>query len=441
MGQRQRLLYGVHEVPPAVHRVAACPEVAKLPSETRAPRAGWGFISIYAAAYAGTWLALLTPIMVTLALRVRELAPGNASGQLSLVLSVGALFALLGNPLFGRLSDRTTSRRGMRRPWLIGGALAGAASLWLVAVAPSMSWVLIGWCLTQLSFNAVLAPLAALLPDQVPPARRGTVAGIISICTPVGQVGGTYLTHAVAGSMIAMFLVPAAAGVAAIVLLALVLQDRCIDRAAVPAARWAHIVRSFWISPQRFPDFAWIWAGRFFLMMAMAFLLAYQPYYLMNRLGFASAAVPDLIFRSTLVCSASVIVAGLASGRLSDLTGRRKPFVIGAALLYALGAGTIAAVGTYPLFLVGMAIAGIGLGTYLSVDFALVTDALPNEEKDAAKDLGVFNIASTLPQSIAPVLASVILAFSGGNYSAVFAAAGLVALLSAAAIVPVKRVS
>ena len=127
MEHLQRLLYGAHEVPPEVHRVVASPEVARLPREARVRETGWGFILIYALAYAGVWLALLTPIMVTLALRIRQLEPENAAGRLSLVLAVGALFALLANPLFGRLSDRTTARWGMRRPWLIGGALAGVA--------------------------------------------------------------------------------------------------------------------------------------------------------------------------------------------------------------------------------------------------------------------------------------------------------------------------
>jgi MFS family permease len=418
-----------------VHRVA---EVANLPRAGSAPQAGWGFISIYAVAYAGTWLALLTPIMVTLALRIRQLAPENAAGHLSLVLSVGALFALVGNPVFGRLSDSTTSRWGMRRPWLVGGVIAGAASLWLVATAPSVTWLLIGWCLAQLSFNAVLAPLAALLPDQVPAAQRGTVAGIVCICTPVGQAGGTYLTHLAAGSMTAMFMLPAAVGVSGVILLAMVLRDRHIDPQHAPPLTRQHFAAGFWISPRRFPDFAWICTGRLLLMMAMAFMLAYQPFYLMGRLGYAPAQVPDIVFQSTLVQSFAMIVASLLSGRLSDLTRRRKPFVIAAGVIYAAGAWMAAAAGDLPLFFSGMVVAGFGLGAYLSVDLALVTDVLPNEEKDAAKDLGVFNIASALPQSIAPAVASVILAASSNNYAAIFVAAGVVALLSSVAIVPVK---
>ena len=156
-------------VPPEVHRVDAPVERGIAVRDT-----GWGFISIYAAAYAGTWLAVLTPIMVTLALRARQLEPAGSEYGLSLVLGVGALFALIVNPLVGWLSDRTTSSWGMRRPWLISGALGGVVSLWIVSIAPSIAWLLVGWCLAQLSFNAVLAPLAALLPDHVPAARAAS---------------------------------------------------------------------------------------------------------------------------------------------------------------------------------------------------------------------------------------------------------------------------
>src|SRR6201999_729642 len=97
--------------------------------------------------------------------------------------------------------------------------------------------------------------------------------------------------------------------------------------------------------------------------------------------------VPDVVFRSTFVQAIGVVLAGLIAGRLSDLSRRRKPFVMGAAVACALGSWLIAGAMSYDAFLVGMTLFGIGLGGYLSVDFALVTDVLPNREDDAAKDL------------------------------------------------------
>lgn len=403
-------------------------------------RVGAGFITIYALAYTGTWLALLTPVLVTIALRVRQLTPENAAGNLSLVLGVGAIFALIGNPLFGRLSDRTTSRFGMRRPWLIGGMLGGAAALLLIATATTVPMVLLGWCLAQLAFNAVLAAIVAVLPDQVPLEQRGTVAGVLGICMPIGQVGGTFLVQFVSASTPAMFLIPAAIGTAAVLLLAFVLPDRRLAPTQVPPFKIREAARMFWVSPRHHPDFAWAWVSRFLLVTGTAFLTTYQPFYLMDKLGFHINEVPALIFKATLVQAVLIVVASLISGRISDALGRRKLFVFVAAAVYGTALCVIAVAGSYPAFLLGMAISGIGQGVYFAVELALVTQVLPNRKRDAAKDLGIFNIANALPQSVAPAIAPLILVLSGGNYTWLFVVAGSIAFLGAAAILPLRSV-
>jgi hypothetical protein len=74
----------------------------------------------------------------------------------------------------------------------------------------------------------------------------------------------------------------------------------------------------------------------------------------------------------------------------------------------------------------------------MAVDLALVADVLPAGEN--AKDLGVLNIAGALPYSVAPAIAPAILAVGNGSYGALYAVAGVCAVLGAAAILPVRRV-
>ena len=91
----------------------------------------------------GVYMALLTPVMVSMAFKVDHLVGAEAApAQLGMVMGVGALFALICNPLAGRLSDRTTSRLGMRRPWILGGAIVGPAALAVVGTAQSVALVL-----------------------------------------------------------------------------------------------------------------------------------------------------------------------------------------------------------------------------------------------------------------------------------------------------------
>jgi len=133
-----------------------------------------------------------------------------------------------------------------------------------------------------------------------------------------------------------------------------------------------------------------------------------------------------------------VVTASLIGGKLSDRTGRRKIFVLTAAIVYGLALFAIAIASDFNGFLVGMAIGGLGFGMYVAVDLALVADLLP--EQDNAKDLGVMNIAGALPFSIGPAIAPAVLAIGGGSYTGLYGVAGMSALMAAVAILPVKAV-
>ena len=401
------------------------------------PRASWAFIGLYALAYTGIWLALLTPVIVTIALRVRELTPEHAASNLALVLSVGAACAMVAGPVFGYLSDRTTSRLGMRRPWMIGGMIGGFIALAFVATSTSIGAMLIAWCFAQIAFNAALASTVALLADQIPSDQRGTVAGILGVCMPLGQLIGSYIVQLVASSLVTAFLLPAALGGAAVLILAIVLPDRRLTTRPVRASiRSAFaVIRT---DPRRYRDFWCAWLSRFLLGIGTAFLTTYLPLYLVENLHRDASEIPALVFRSMLLQSTLVVAMSLIAGRLSDRLGRRKIFVLVGAMIYAVGLWAIAAAPTYGVFLVGLAIAAVAHGMYFAVDLALVTEVLPNSERDAAKDLGILNIANAFPQVVAPVTGAIILTLAQDDYTAMYAIAGAIALASAAAILPMK---
>lgn len=413
----------------------------RLPSDASSVhRVGRGFISLYALAYLSTCLLFLAPLLVTLALKVESLVGiEQAPKSLALVAGVGGLVAMVSNPFFGALSDRTTSRWGMRRPWMLVGLAVGSLGILLVAVAPTVAIVLVGWCIAQVSFNALLAALAAVLPDQVPTDQRGLVAGVLGVCVPVASVGGTFLVQLFSGHRLAMFLAPCAVGGFFVLLFVFTLADRRL--AADDRRGWSlrALIATWYLSPRRNPDFAWAFVSRFLFVLAFALLTTYQVYYLLTLLGAAEADVPHQVFLATLVQSAVVITASPLGGRLSDRTGRRKAFVAAASVVYGVALFVIAAANSFDGFLVGMAIGGLGFGIYMAVDLALVVDVLPDKD-NAARDLGVLNIAGALPSSLAPAVAPALLAIGGGSYRFLYAIAGVCALLGAAAILPVRRV-
>ncbi len=407
-----------------------------------------GFVALYAIAYASLWLALLTPATVTLALRVRQIVPGDATGPVSLVLFAGAVVALVSNPLFGALSDRTRSPLGRRRPYLLVGALVGLLALWMIGEASGVAAALIGWCLAQLAYNAVLASLVAVVADEIPASRRGTVVGVLGMCMPVGQIAGTFLVQHLALDLRVALLVPGVIGLAGVCALAFSLPRRPPADGPVAIAslrksdgtwgRGQRAERGFIASLARPRDFSWAWSSRALFVVGSVSFQAYQPFLLLDGLGFSAAEVPGLVFRSTLVQAVMTVLCSLLAGRLSDRWRRRKPIAMAGSVLQGLGLWMVAMADSYTLLLCGVAVAGIGHGAYEGVDLALVTEVLPDRDQHAAKDLGLLNVANALPQVVVPLVAPSILATSHWNYALLFLAAGAVPVVGAIFLLPVK---
>lgn len=403
--------------------------------EPAAPRVARRFVLGYAAAYTGTIMMMFSPLVVTLALKLDRLAGDQAPQRLALVAGVGSAVAMVGNPLFGRLSDRTVSRHGMRRPWMVVGLAGGTAGTTLVAVAPDVRLVLLGWAVAQLFFNAVLASMIAVLPDQVPAGQRGSVSGVLGVCLPVASVAGTFLVRLFSPHVVPMFLAPCVVGGGLLLWFARGLDDRRL--AAAPPWSWRELAGTFSIRPASSRDFLWAFSSRFLFVLAMAFLTSYEAFYVLDHLGTRRGDVADRVFAATVLQSAFVIVASLLGGRLSDRLRRRKAFVVAASGVFGVAMLWLAANTALTGFYAALALSGVGLGLYTAVDLALVVDVLPDPDT-TGKDLGVFNIAGALPYSLAPSLAPAVL--SVGGYAGLYGLAGACGLLGAAAVLPVRGV-
>ena len=409
---------------------------------TSIPTATPRFIALYAIGYVGSYVALITPVVTTLAIKIEELDPAGKETSLGLIAALGALVAIIANLLTGALSDRTKSRLGRRRPWIIGGALGGVAALGITGFAPTLAVVAVGWALSQLFLNMVLAALQALLPDQVPLEQRARVSAVLGIAQQVSPVIGIGLALGVqsAGLGIAnMLLIPGIVGAVLMIGLALFIRD--VPHDEVGAFSLGAFIRSFSISRGKRYDFAWTWFGRFFVILGFAVYTTYQPYFITDRLGVAKS---DLVLQqliALLIFAAALTLSAVLCGRASDRSGRRKPFVFGSAAIVAVALAFLALTSTVPMFYLAAVVMGLGIGAYFAVDLALITVVLPDKDHTAAKDMGIFNIANSLPQSVAPALAPLFLAIGGGgNYTALFLAGAVFSLAGAALIAPIRAV-
>jgi len=406
------------------------------------PRRGFLFFLGFAAIGAG--MGQLVPAVLTLSLKARQIDEANATTILSIAVAVAAIFGLLAAPILGRISDRITWRTGRRRPLLVLGAILFAIGAPLSYAASNTGALVVAGIFTVLGFTAVTVACTAILADQYAPDRRGPASALVGLSLPGGAVIGLFLAQLVSGSLLAQFLLPAIVATVGALLLAWRLPDRVIAKADVPAFSVGEFFGTFWVNPVRHPSFGWAWWSRLLIFFGVAAVQAYQVFYLIIVLGFGEADVANAVFLSTLVLTAMALIFAPIAGKVSDRMRRRKPFVIVAALVFAIGLLVVTFATTFPMFLVAMAIIGLGQGVYMAVDLALVSEILP-DKNNIAKDMGIMGLAGSLPSSLVPAVAPALLAIGATaahpqNFPALFLAGAVAGLLGALLIVPIKGV-
>jgi MFS family permease len=515
------------------------------PGTTLPPRSLGGLISISLFWFAVNfhWTALSVfiepPQIISLLYRT---APGttslsrtawvndNKALALAVVVGPGLIVALIANPLFGLLSDHTSSRFGRRRPYILGGTALNIAGLATMAFLPTillkdgsgtvLSPALLaltgGLMLTQLGNNAAAAPFHALLPDLVPAQQRGTASGIMGLAYWFGIISSgalpfifafdysklldgtvTYsdlqqqilLAYCVIAAVMTLMalltvisvreqpwhsnqrsgmygirgmakthtvrelIITIAAVVGGVALLAAMLRTLHIASSAdsVQVLQLAGVViaaigaaRAFDFRLHRNPDFSWVLATRFLMMMGISILQPFAQYYLRDVAHVdPSTGASEFLILLTI----GATVSGVFGGWASDRVGRKRMVYISggftslASAAFAL-APYIVPGHVFALVLGAGAVFGLSFGMYITVDWALLTDVLPNEAT-FARDMGVWNISLTVPQVLAVVFGAWLLtwfSYSSLGYSALFMCLTVFAVLGTVTVRNIKGV-
>lgn len=372
---------------------------------------------------------------VLLPTQIAAIAPDDKVAVLGLIGGVSAIFATAFNPVAGALSDRS----GRRNPWILGGALGALLALALLGSVSTALLVGIGWCLVQATMNTYQAAVTAIVPDRVPAARRGTASALVGLGMPIGGTVGVLVASQTATHLRTGYLVFGAIVAAAAMLLSAFCRDT--PRAQAPAAprRPKGAQLAAFLSALANHDFRWAFIGRALMVLGYFSVVGYQLYILDDHIALpAGLAPPAAMAILTPVSMAAVALSTVVGGLLSDRWNRRKVFVGVSAALAGLVMVVPVVSPTWTGMLVFSALNGLAFGCFMAVDTALVTLVLPRAE-DAARDMGVLNIANAGPQIVAPFVASAIVTALGG-YTPLFLAGGALSLVGALAILPIRSV-
>ena len=392
----------------------------------------------------GLFVALLAPVTVSLALKTQTLFDGDTGAAAvanASVLSIAAFFALVANPVFGRLSDLTTSRFGRRRTWMAIGLVFFVISQLIVALAPTRARP--AGRLVPRAGRRQRHPGSAAGHHRRPgPAeQRGSVSANVGVMQNLGILAAAYVATLFVSNMLALFLVPAIIAVITVGIYCVVLPDTPITERP-QLGGFVETLKTFWVNPVQHPDFGWAWISRFLMTLGVFFFITFRLFYLQAEIGLPVAEATQVLTLGVLLYTIALVITAKIGGWLSDRTGRRKPFVIASTAIVGIALAMLAHATTVPAFYAVEIVMGIGYGVYVAVDTALVIDVLPDPD-NAAKDLGVLNIANALPQSLAPAIGALLLGIgglAGSNYTALFWGAGITVVLGALTIIPIKSV-
>jgi MFS family permease len=408
-----------------------------------AGRVGPLFITVYALALFGIWMSIMLPASVTIALRISEIDPEGKTTSYSIAAGLGTLVALLANPFFGRLSDRTRSRFGRRRPWIAIGLIGTMVGALIIALSGSFAMLLLGWLVMQAFINASIAAALAVVADRVPAAQQGLVGALSGMASSASLVVGVYFVQWFPTNMLAQFGLP--------VLIALVFCGILMwllrgddSRSLKPQPFGAgQFFGSFYVDPRKSPDFAKFLVTMFLVSCGVAVVSTYTVYILQDRVNVSDAEIGGVITLAYVIPGVIATVIAPLVGWLNDRTGRRKVLMGAAAVVIAVGTGMLSFTTEVTPYLIAVVIAS-GLGTgILSGTYIGLAIATMNDPNSSARDLGVTNIAYTLPFSIMPFVAPILLGIGGGqgNYAALLitgAALSLVGLVPLALIKSTK---
>lgn len=429
-------------VPPAPVNATAIAE-AGVPAPPELPKVSSRYIWLMVLAQFGVFIAFITPLAISLAIRVNTLAPGHPE-YLGFIVGAGALFVMLTSPFMGIWSDRTRTRFGRRRPFMIGGMLIGVVALVVMGSAPNPIILGFGWVLAQWGWGTTLSNLQISTADRLPESQRGKVAGLTSFATQIAPVFGVVIAQFLTADALLLFLIPGAVGVVFVLLFVLLVHED--DSRALPKdpITVGQLLAKYLYNPRTYPDFSWNWLARFFFYSGISLNTTYTAYFFANRLGISVEEVTGIIASLSLAGILAITLGALGGGFMSDRLKRRRVFVLLGGVLMGVGMVVQAIAPDLPLLIVGSLVTSVGLGLFAAVDQALLLDVLPERETDAGRFMGITGFATSIPQSVAPLAASGILLIGvtgdERNYSLVYVVGAVLVVLAGAVTLRIRSV-
>jgi Na+/melibiose symporter-like transporter len=335
-----------------------------------------------------------------------------------------SLAGALVQPIVGAWSDRTRTRIGRRKPFIIGGVALTAASLLFLAGFPPIIPMLIVLSINAFFLNVAVDPYTALMADLVPVQQRARVGAIQAVFNMLGQVVAT---------LAILFFWDASPSLAFVVVAAVLVVSFAITTLFVrepppPALPEAKATRaSFDVVAYGRGLFVhrelikYVFAAGLF-WLGTGGVLPYLTRFGVHVLGMTEGESAQLILPALGGTILGAIVAGYLAGRYG-----KKPVLACGVLAFGLIALVGSGVQSIPQALAVMAFVGVANGFWTALAIPLLVDLVPAAR--AAEMVGLGSAVWSLAQPIGAVVAGLLID-SLGTYRVSFVGAAVFVLLS-----------
>ncbi|HTZ54890.1 MAG TPA: MFS transporter [Candidatus Acidoferrum sp.] len=351
-----------------------------------------------AALWFGVQLIWGAVLGISLQARCLQLAPNSALATFGFITTAGALAAAITQLIVGPLSDRLRRAGYGRNGFYLAGTLLGAAAVIVFYVVPNVGALLAAFIALQLALNVIIGPYQAIVPDTMSPARYGLASGWLAALAGAGNAAGAVL----------------AAGLGAVPSLGVVLATGLLIAAAITLTHLRRIaLRSL---PAAAPiavtrTLVNLFISRAFVFVGFYTMLDYLYFYV------ASVLPPDFALDATRASGLCILIFTVVSAlgaafaaRPADRIDERLVVTAGGACII-VGLVVLAVGHALPVLPAAIALAGIGWGIFLCADWAFACRLLPPSAM--ATTMAIWNLAVVVPQMLAPLAASLLLARLG----------------------------
>jgi MFS family permease len=338
----------------------------------------------------------------------------DSTFKIGFVLSLAGVANCLVPIVIGRISDRTRTRFGRRRPYIAAGALVTIGSIIAFAHAPALgaAALIAGIIFFSIAFCSI--PYLALLPDITPPEQLGKASGYLNFMGGIGLIAyqgvaaKTWDNYPIE----TIYLVAGAFALSMFITVAFIKEPPAppitVPEKMHPLRYLAGVVKE--TNVMKFL------AAAFFIYLGLIMIFPFVTLFLVEEMGIAEGKSILVVLATSIVETTVMLPLGMLGDRLN-----RKKLLSYMIILMAATSPLIAFSQTFTQALLAMGLMGIPIAGIMAVGYAFFLDLIPKGR--AAEFVGFYAFCIGLSQIIALQAGGKLIDIIG--FRLVFALAGI----------------